>query len=1008
MALKNEINVIGVVVLSTMILMPARVWSYAVSPIEIYMQARQQNYDYLQKLFRYKNVINVSDASGNTAYCYAIRYKDSATQQILVNFGADMAHSCVRKIKEENKVRAELAKRSQSMRYNYSFGEKLAGNGNNYLWWGLGALAVGGGIAVLVSGGGDGESSVTGSDEDSSGEDIETDKTPTIDEEVFQTEEYANSNLLSGVNAATAYSYMYQENEDGSLSSHQAYSDEALKKVRVGIFDTGVANNKDLEGKIVKAYDINAYNDLGNVMGHIDGVIQSYIFYMPDSSSTGGDYYFLQVENADASSPIALVVKRGLTENELEKVLAEYGLTLEDFSVMNGGGGSAPGTSLVNYFDPIDVDTWWAIVQELNHGSHVAGIIASNKNDIGSHGVAYENAEIVVASWDLSTPIYDTVKSMIDDDDVEVLSNSWGISVADSGLTAADAYLLKISDQDSVQSYAYAAANGAVWVQATGNDGASDAAIHTGMGNLDLSEYGYNGAGQYEVPFLAVTALDMSTADSYAPSGYLASYANWCGSASEYCLAAPGTNIESTAGTEEGTNLSSGTSMATPVVAGSIALLMGYYPWLSAQNVAYILLVTANNEGEYADSAKYGQGVLDLGAAVTTPIDGLRLASSSSFDSLTPVGISSLSLSSSMQNKILKLLPKTITAFDALNRPFEYDTSNLINETHTSNANFRNAVSRMAMAGKKKTIKDSRTGFAFTFGERMDNGGKVGLATMEVVNESDSGSTRFYYAENSRYDTPESVLMPTANPYLAMNDVYGAENTLNLSNTSKLRLSLQTGENGLYGRDYEQDNRSFTEQSYAFTGEYSFNLVDYLELATLGGILMENDALLGMNGTGVFGIQDTSTYYMGVKAALNLTPNLSVIAAYYRGFTQGTDTPMLAISDLQTESFMLAGEYRLNAMDKIGISLSSPLSVVKGSASLMYANGRDSYSDTVYMNKLKMSLTPEAKEYDLDLYYAGQPKEDFNLMGKVQVRFNADGEKGVTDYIGIIGVQSAF
>jgi hypothetical protein len=29
-------------------------------------------------------------------------------------------------------------------------------------------------------------------------------------------------------------------------------------------------------------------------------------------------------------------------------------------------------------------------------------------------------------------------------------------------------------------------------------------------------------------------------------------------------------------------------------------------------------------------------------------------------------------------------------------------------------------------------------------------------------------------------------------------------------------------------------------------------------------------------------------------------------------------------------------------------------------------------------------------------------------MGKVEARFNADGEKGLTDYIGIIGVSQAF
>ena len=109
----------------------------------------------------------------------------------------------------------------------------------------------------------------------------------------------------------------------------------------------------------------------------------------------------------------------------------------------------------------------------------------------------------------------------------------------------------------------------------------------------------------------------------------------------------------------------------------------------------------------------------------------------------------------------------------------------------------------------------------------------------------------------------------------AMNNAYGAENTLNLSDTSKLKLSLQTGQNGLYERDYEQDNHSFDEQSHAINAEYSYNMTDYLELSALGGMLFENDAVLGMNGVGGFSIKDSSTYFMGVKAALNLTDNIS-------------------------------------------------------------------------------------------------------------------------------------
>ena len=58
---------------------------------------------------------------------------------------------------------------------------------------------------------------------------------------------------------------------------------------------------------------------------------------------------------------------------------------------------------------------------------------------------------------------------------------------------------------------------------------------------------------------------------------------------------------------------------------------------------------------------------------------------------------------------------------------------------------------------------------------------------------------------------------------------------------------------------------------------------------------------------------------------------------------------------------MLAGEYKLNKTDKVGLSLSSPLSVVKGRASLMYAGGRDNHSDTIYMPWFLLSGAAERR-----------------------------------------------
>ena len=100
--------------------------------------------------------------------------------------------------------------------------------------------------------------------------------------------------------------------------------------------------------------------------------------------------------------------------------------------------------------------------------------------------------------------------------------------------------------------------------------------------------------------------------------------------------------------------------------------------------------------------------------------------------------------------------------------------------------------------------------------------------------------------------------------------------------------------------------------------------------------------------------------------------------------------------------------YNFDKENKVGLMFESPMSVVKGKSTLTYSTGRDSYSDTAYLSQYKSSLKPEAKEYDLGMYFKSKPKEDLSLAGKIQARFNADGEKGLVDYVGVVGVQYNF
>ncbi len=112
---------------------------------------------------------------------------------------------------------------------------------------------------------------------------------------------------------------------------------------------------------------------------------------------------------------------------------------------------------------------------------------------------------------------------------------------------------------------------------------------------------------------------------SVGPTGAIASYSNRCGQAALWCLAAPGgdgpgpiwsTNPDSRNGYYVGM---SGTSMASPVVAGAAAVLRQAFPYMSARQIIEVILTTTNRGGIYADPAIYGRGLLDLGKAIAGP-----------------------------------------------------------------------------------------------------------------------------------------------------------------------------------------------------------------------------------------------------------------------------------------------------------------------------------------------------------------------------------------------------
>jgi subtilisin family serine protease len=80
-------------------------------------------------------------------------------------------------------------------------------------------------------------------------------------------------------------------------------------------------------------------------------------------------------------------------------------------------------------------------------------------------------------------------------------------------------------------------------------------------------------------------------------------------------VSAPGVNVRSS-GTSTGYSVLSGTSMASPHVAGAIALLKQFAPTLTGQQIKFALYNTAIDLGTAGEDNNYGKGIIDLYAAM--------------------------------------------------------------------------------------------------------------------------------------------------------------------------------------------------------------------------------------------------------------------------------------------------------------------------------------------------------------------------------------------------------
>lgn len=275
-------------------------------------------------------------------------------------------------------------------------------------------------------------------------------------------------------------------------------------------------------------------------------------------------------QEQQAKQIMAYLIGNGATEADLKELeeyyehvsgLAEYGLNPE-FN---------PRDIVGDNYENLDNRIYGnndVIGPTSDHGTHVAGIVgAIRENNLGAVGIA-DNIELMI------------LRTVPDGDERDKdVANSIRYAVENGAKVINMSFGKGYSPQKEYVDAAiqFADSTGVLMISGAGN----------GSDNIDSTESYpsrfYSNGGQV-VNYLSVGASSWQS-DSTLAAGF-SNYGK-----SNVDLFAPGVDVYSTYPDNE-YQKNSGTSMASPVVAGVAALIMSYYPELSATEVKEIILET--------------------------------------------------------------------------------------------------------------------------------------------------------------------------------------------------------------------------------------------------------------------------------------------------------------------------------------------------------------------------------------------------------------------------------
>ncbi len=705
-------------------------------------------------------------------------------------------------------------------------------------------------------------------------------------------------------------------------------------------------------------------------------------------SDTGTDYqtseyYYGGVASGD--SPLQKVCAsaayaRGATGNGIQVAVVDTGVH-DGHSDIDGNI-----VSFTNGSDTVNSDN--DASDDEGHGSHVAGIIAAEKNNDGIHGVAY-NADIYAfKALDSSGSGTDTslgnALGLIENiGAIDIINNSWGTNADCSSASACRALGSTVYDnwEDLSQ-----LSTPKITVFAAGNDGESQpsAECQTMAYNSDINAVS-----------VCVVATSHYTGSSYnVADGALASFSNHCGKVSAYCIAAPGDYLWSLRHDSNGEKFGSGTSMAAPMVSGGLALIMQEFSSLTPSQVVSRLLTTANDSGEYSQTSYYGHGLMNLNAA-TAAIAKLQTINGSNLlddpnTSYYDLADSSFLSSAAFANAINSSLNgKTLEVYDSFDR-----------------ANFKVKVSDFFGSGSyisKNTIQNHLSRLEPK--QKIQNSHKNHFGSFNYEFEGD-------YLKSSLFQTPENFIVlgynqSTNNFENSIDPLSSFFNDSEFGNKYLVNPYFYVGSGEDYFMSFNPNNSfgidTFTNQNSSDYG-LSLNFSPFLlgsdhnivgDLQVVLGTNYEENKFLNSVSSGVFATGEMSnTNFTGLKYKKNISNEITFVGSGYTGYTyidKAANSYIDSSSPIFTSSFTLglAKSDFLKEKQNIGFFINQPQRVENGNINLRLPSSSNRDRIVTYSD-LRVDLEPDARQLNLDLIFNKEITETSNLSANFTHIKNGD------------------